>query len=96
MCASFEKNVTETLMEHVKKAIKKVGIKKISLAGGVSANSYIREAFLELEKEGIKVYMPDLKLCTDNAAMIASSGYYNYINGKRDNMELNAVPNLKI
>ncbi len=96
LCASFEKNVTETLMEHVKKAIKKVGIKKISLAGGVSANSYIREAFSELEKEGIKVYMPDLKLCTDNAAMIASSGYYNYINGKRDNMELNAVPNLKI
>ena len=40
--------------------------------------------------------MPDLKLCTDNAAMIASSGYYNFINGKQDNLELNAIPNLKI
>ena len=96
LCASFEKNVTETLMENVKKAIEKTGIKKITLAGGVSANSYIRNEFLKLEQEGIKVYMPDLKLCTDNAAMIASAGYYNFVNGKRDSMELNAVPNLKL
>ena len=96
LCASFEKNVTDTLLEHVKIAIKKTGMKKISLAGGVSANSYIRKAFLELEKEGIKVYMPDLKLCTDNAAMIASSGYYNFINSKINGLELNAIPNLKI
>lgn len=40
--------------------------------------------------------MPDLKLCTDNAAMIASSGYYNYISGKRSNLDLNAIPNLKL
>ena len=96
LCASFEKNVTETLMENVKKAIERTGIKKVTLAGGVSANSYIRKAFLELEKEGVKVYMPDLKLCTDNAAMIASAGYYNYISGKRDELDLNAVPNLKL
>lgn len=96
LCASFEKNVTETLMENVKKAIKKTGIKKITLAGGVSANSYIRNEFLKLEQEGIKVYMPDLKLCTDNAAMIASAGYYNYIQGKRNELDLNAVPNLKL
>ena len=96
LCASFEKNVTETLMENVKKAIKKTGIKKITLAGGVSANSYIRNEFLKLEQEGIKVYMPDLKLCTDNAAMIASAGYYNFVSGKRDDLNLNAVPNLKL
>jgi len=96
LCASFEKNVTETLMENVKKAIKKTEIKKITLAGGVSANSYIRNEFLKLEQEGIKVYMPDLKLCTDNAAMIASAGYYNYISGKKDELNLNAVPNLKL
>ena len=96
LCASFEKNVTETLMENVKKAIEKTGIKKITLAGGVSANSYIRNEFLKLEQEGIKVYMPDLKLCTDNAAMIASAGYYNFVSGKRDDLNLNAVPNLKL
>ena len=96
LCASFEKNVTENLMEKVEKAIKKTGIKTVSLAGGVSANTYIRKSFLELEKQGIKVYMPDLKLCTDNAAMIASSGYYNFIEGKRSSLDLNAIPNLKL
>lgn len=96
LCASFEKNVTETLLENIEKAIEKTGIKTIALAGGVSANSYIRKEFLKLEEKGIKVYMPDMKLCTDNAAMIASAGYYNYISGKRDGLELNAIPNLKI
>ena len=96
LCASFQKTVTETLMENVKKAIQKTNIKTIALAGGVSANSYMRKEFLELEKEGIKVYMPDLKLCTDNAAMIASAGYYNYVAGNRNDLSLNAVPNLKL
>ena len=83
-------------MENVKKAIERTGIKKVTLAGGVSANSYIRKAFSELEKEDVKVYMPDLKLCTDIAAMIASAGYYNYISGKRDEIDLTAVPKLKL
>ena len=96
LCASFEKTVTEILIENIKKAIKSTGIKTIVLAGGVSANSYIRREFMNLEKENKKIYMPDLKLCTDNAAMIASAGYYNYINGKRDDMSLNAIPNLKL
>lgn len=65
--------------------------------GGVSANSYIRKKFLELEKElSIKVYFPDLKLCTDNAAMIACAGYYRYLNGDISDLTLNAIPNLKI
>ena len=96
LCASFEKNILETLMQNVEKAIKKTGINTIALAGGVSANSYIRNGFMELEKRNIKVYMPDLKLCTDNAAMIASAGYYNYISGIRNNLDINAVPNLKL
>ncbi len=96
LCTSFEKNVTETLMENVKKSIEQTGIKKVTLAGGVSANSYIRQAFLKLEVQGIDVYMPDLKLCTDNAAMIASAGYYNFIAGKRNSLDLNAMPNLKL
>ena len=96
LCASFQKTVTEMLLENTRKAIEQTGIKTLAIGGGVSANSYIRGEFLKLEKEGIKVYMPDMKLCTDNAAMIASSGYYNFIKGKRDGLDLNAVPNLKL
>ena len=96
LCASFEKAVTEEVIKNIKRAIKKVNVNTVVLAGGVSANSFIRKAFLELENEKIKVYMPDLKLCTDNAAMIASAGYYQFISGKRDNMQLNAIPNLSL
>ncbi len=96
LCASFEKSVTEVLIENVSEAIKQTGVTKIAIAGGVSANSYIRQAFLNLKNEHINVFMPDMKLCTDNAAMIASAGYYNYIKGNISNLNLNAVPNLKI
>lgn len=96
LCASFQKAVTEVLIENIKLAIQKTGVKTVALAGGVSANSYIRNEFLKLEQKGIKIYMPDLKLCTDNAAMIASAGYYNFMAGKRNTLDLNAVPNLKL
>ena len=88
--------LAKSFAKNVKKAVDKTKIKRIVLAGGVSANSYIREKFLEFERDGIKVYMPDLKLCTDNAAMIASAGYYNFISGKRDKLDLNAVPNIQL
>ena len=98
LCASFQKAVTEMLMENVKKAIKITNAKKLAIAGGVSANSYIRKEFLNLANENkeLEVFIPDLKLCTDNAAMIASAGYYNYINGKTSELNLNAKPNLMI
>ena len=97
LCASFEEAVTDMLVQNTKTAIKQTKIKKLALAGGVSANSYIREKFLKLGKEiDIDVYFPDLSLCTDNAAMIASAGYYNYLNGNISDLSLNAVPNLKI
>lgn len=97
LCASFEKTVTEILLDNVLKAAQELGINKIALAGGVSANSYIREKFLELEKtKNIKIYYPTPILCTDNAAMIASAGYYNFVNGKNSDLYLNAIPNLKL
>ena len=96
LCASFQTAVTEVIIENTIKASQLTNIKTIALAGGVSANSHIRSEFLNLEKEGYKIYMPDLKLCTDNAAMIASAGYYNYISGRRDELTLNAKPNLKL
>ena len=96
LCASFEKYVTDILLENTIKAAKMLDIKTIALAGGVSANSYIRENFINLQKEGYKVYYPDPILCTDNAAMIASAGYYRYISGVTSDLTLNAIPNLKI
>ena len=96
LCASFQKTITEMLLENTKKAIEKLNVQTLAIAGGVSANSYIRQELLKLEKENIKVFMPDLKLCTDNAAMIASAGFFNFIEGKRSALNLNAVPNLKI
>ena len=59
----------------------------------VSANSYIRNSFLDLEEQGYKVYYPDPILCTDNAAMIASAGYYRFMSGVTSGLDLNAVPN---
>ena len=96
LCASFEEAVTDVLVENVLRAVDELNVSKVAIAGGVSANSYIRNEILKLENEGIKIYMPELKLCTDNAAMIASAGYYNFINGKRDLLDLNAIPNLKL
>ena len=97
LAVSFEKAVTDVIVNNALKAAKELNIDTIALAGGVSANSYIRERFFELEKtENMKIYYPELVLCTDNAAMIASAGYYNYINGITSDLELNAIPNLKI
>ena len=87
------------LLHNVKKALEKIEDKTIPivLAGGVSANSYIRNAFEKFgEEENRDVYFPELKLCTDNAAMIAAAGYYDFIEGKRGKLDLNAIPNLKL
>ena len=97
LCASFQKTATDMLITNTKKAIRKLDVNKIALAGGVSASDYIRKRFEELGKEeNVEIYYPELKLCTDNAAMIASAGYYNYLAGNTADLSLNAIPNLKI
>jgi N6-L-threonylcarbamoyladenine synthase len=103
LCASFEKATTDILLENTLKALKYINtnsknkVDKLVLAGGVSANSYIRKQFERLAQSNeLEVYFPELKLCTDNAAMIAAAGYYNFIKGDRAQLDLNAVPNLKL
>jgi len=97
LCASFQSAVTEMLINNVKKAINIYQSDKIVIAGGVSRNSFIRKSFDELANDlGIKVFYPEPVLCTDNAAMIAAAGYYNFINGEKADLTLNAIPNLKI
>ena len=97
LCASFENAVTQMLLTNVEKAIQQYRADKIVLAGGVSRNSYIRNEFDKFSKnKNVKVYYPEPILCTDNAAMIAAQGYYDFIAGKRADLHLNAVPNLKL
>ena len=97
LCASFENAVTQMLIFNVEKVINEFNFEKVVLAGGVSRNSYIRKQFDELSKRlKIKVYYPDGILCTDNAAMIASSGYWEYLKGNFADLKLNAEPGLKL
>lgn len=97
VAASFQKSVIEVLVEHSLRAAKDYGIEQFAIAGGVASNSSLRAAFeTACEKRKIKFYHPSPKLCTDNAAMIAAAGYYEYIKGYRSGYDLNAVPNLAI
>ena len=97
LCASFQQAVTDMLITNSIKAINQTNSKKFVIAGGVSRNSYIRKAFTDLGKEmNLEIYYPEPILCTDNGAMIAAQGYFNYIKGDRADLNLNAVPNLKI
>ena len=95
--ASFQKAVIDVLVEHAVHAAKEYRIDKFAIAGGVASNQTLREAMEKACKErGIQFYHPSPIFCTDNAAMIGSAAYYEYLQGRRDGWDLNAVPNLKL
>lgn len=97
VAASFQKAVVDVLVEHTMLAAKDYGIQKIAMAGGVASNSTLRAAMESAcEKRGYQLYRPSPIYCTDNAAMIGSAAYYEYIKGTRDGWDLNAIPNLKL
>jgi N6-L-threonylcarbamoyladenine synthase len=91
LCASFTAAVSDTLVPRVEQAIRQTGYQKVAVAGGVAANSRVRKDILEAaQKLGAEVFLPPLKLCGDNAAMIGAQGYYEYMAGNTADMSLNA------
>ncbi|MCI8327643.1 MAG: tRNA (adenosine(37)-N6)-threonylcarbamoyltransferase complex transferase subunit TsaD [Lachnospiraceae bacterium] len=97
VAASFQKAVIDVLVEHMMHAVDEFKIPKFAIAGGVASNQTLRKAMQKAcEKKGIAFYHPSPIYCTDNAAMIASAAYYEYRNGTRHGLDLNAVPNLKL
>lgn len=97
IAASFQRAVVDVLVNHTMLAVKNVGISKVAIAGGVACNTGLREGMEKACREnGCQFYMPTPVLCTDNAAMIGAAGYYDYMNGVRHGLDLNAVPGLKL
>lgn len=97
IAASFQKAVTDVLIEHAMMAVDEFGIKKFAIAGGVASNGTLRNGMKKAcEKKGVAFYHPSPIFCTDNAAMIGAAAYYEYIAGTRHGWDLNAVPNLKL
>lgn len=97
VAASFQYAVIDVLKENVLLTCKKKNVKTIAIAGGVASNSSLREILIkEASKRGIEVLFPAPILCTDNAAMIGSAAYFNFINEKISDLNLNAKPNLKL
>ncbi len=97
IAASFQKAVTDVLVAHTVRACLDKKVTKVVLAGGVSANGALREAFgIAANENNLELYYPQPVYCTDNAAMIGCAGYYKFLNGEFADSSLNAVANLKL
>lgn len=97
VAASFQGAVLDVLVDKSFRLAEERGSKKIVLAGGVAANSGLRQMMKERgKKENVDIFYPSIELCTDNAAMIASAAYFNYQAGNVSSMNLNVVPNLSL
>ena len=95
LCASLQYSVIEILMKKLKLAAKELKIKHVAVAGGVSANTGLREAFVDhARRYGWSIYIPKFAYTTDNAAMVAMSGHYNYLEGKQN--EMDTVPYARV
>ncbi len=91
LCASLQATVIDILMKKLRQAAKDLGIRQVAVAGGVSANTGLRDAFHDhARRYGWKVFIPKFAYTTDNAAMVAMNGYFSFIDGKHT--ELDAVP----
>lgn len=97
LCASFQAAVIDMLMDPLLRAVADTGIRHVAIAGGVSANSALRErAGKAAEKEGFSLYIPPLAYCMDNAAMIAVTGHFKHLAGLESPLTLTAAPNLTV
>ena len=97
IAASFQEAVVDVLVSKTMRAVEEKNVSAVSVTGGVSANSRLREVFKETcDKQGIAVYLPALSLCTDNAAMIAAAGYARLQRGESSGMNLDVIPNAPI
>ena len=96
LAASFQKCAVDGIVDALIEEAKTSNLATVAVAGGVGANSYLRSRVKELEMQGFKVCLPHLSLCGDNAAMIASRGYFMYKKGQFADLTLNACPTLKL
>ena len=95
LCASIQHSIISILLSKLEKAIKLTGIKQLAIAGGVSANSYLRSELVKLANDkGYQIYIPKFEYCTDNAAMIAITGYFKYLD--KDFADQNDTPSARL